>query len=153
METIFNINTLHGSNPDEFGEMLFKKLDNLSPVDLKKKIISCSIELIQNNLIHNNHRAIFKIKFDSDYYYLEITESIKNEVFKNLISDISSINQMGLDEIKRRYIKNITKKNGNTGNGFLYCRLKSSNTISILGQKSDIPEHKNTCISIKFKRS
>ena len=152
MKIIIKINTKQENNPDVFGELLLQKLNFITPLGLKKKIISCSIELIQNNLKHNAESANFIISEHEKHYLIKIKESVKNELYLKLLSKINTINSKSVDSIKEQYQTNLTKDNQNTGNGLIFCRLKSENTISIIGQNSNLSGYTDTIISIKFKK-
>jgi len=78
VDIIFSLHTRLGNNQAEFGSILIRELDFIAQLSLRKKIISCSIELIQNNLKHNSQTAIFEITQDIDYYFIRIKKATTN---------------------------------------------------------------------------
>ncbi len=153
MKIILELNTEHNNIAEEFGIILFQELNIIEPISLRKKILSCSIELIQNNLKHNTKPAIFRFVEHNDYYKADITEALFEESFQKLCASIELINSQSINELKIKYQENLTKDSTNTGNGLILCRLKSSDTINYRVLDSDTKDYKNICISIKFKKS
>lgn len=99
---------------------------------LRKRIVSCAIELIQNNIIHNSGNEIVVKAYESDNHitlntYRKLNDS--NALFlQNKILDINNKNTFQLKELFKQNISNESAAQG-TGNGLILCRLKSDSDI------------------------
>lgn len=99
---------------------------------LRKRIVSCAIELIQNNIIHNSRNEIVVKAYESDSQitlntYRKLNDS--DAIFlRNKILYINSKNTIQLKEIFKQNLNNESATQG-TGNGLILCRLKSDSEI------------------------
>ncbi|MBO4614060.1 MAG: hypothetical protein J5709_02975 [Bacteroidales bacterium] len=99
---------------------------------LRKRIISCAIELIQNNIIHNSRNEIVVKAYESDNQitlntYRKLNDS--NAIF--LQDKILDINNKSIFQLKELFKKNLNNESATqgTGNGLILCRLKSDSEI------------------------
>ena len=99
---------------------------------LRKRIVSCAIELIQNNLIHNSGNGIVVKAYESDnkitlntYRKLSDANAI---ILQNKILDINNKDTFQLKELFKQNLNNESATQG-TGNGLILCRLKSDSEI------------------------
>ncbi len=152
-EIIFELETLSENIANDFANLLITNLSSIYPISLKKKIIACSIELIQNNLIHNNQNASLKILENSYNYYINIIELIDKEHFEKLKQSINRINNSQTNILREKYLLNLSTNKKNTGNGLLFCSLKSKNNIIIENQNFYKSEVTNMSITIKFNKT
>ena len=99
---------------------------------LRKRIVSCAIELIQNNIIHNSGNEIVVKAYESDSQitlnsYRKLNDS--DAIFlRNKILDINNKNTIQLKELFKQNLNNESATQG-TGNGLILCRLKSDSEI------------------------
>ena len=99
---------------------------------LRKRIVSCAIELIQNNIIHNSGNEIVVKAYESDNQitlntYRKLNDS--DAIFlRNKILDINNKNTIKLKELFKQNLDNESATQG-TGNGLILCRLKSDSDI------------------------
>lgn len=149
---IYKLKIWNQESRDNFASSLIENLDSINPTGLRKKIINCSIELIQNNIKHNTHFSELSICEDKDFYTINITEQIEIKNYLKIKSKIDKINQFTLDGLQDIFKNNLTKNAKNTGNGLIFCRLKSANPISIKNLKSD-KNLNDIKISLKFNKS
>lgn len=99
---------------------------------LRKRIISCAIELLQNNTIHNHGNGIDISVIESDgRIKLKTARKLDRECGKFLIDKIQEINNISTDNLKELFKKNLSSENleQGTGNGLILCRLKSDTAI------------------------
>lgn len=130
---LFELEVSKEKNSDSFIEQIDAKLSNLKK-QLKKRIIGCCIELIQNNLKHNSSVANLLIIKDSDTIKVKISQDLNETESNRIIKIIDSINDKSEQELKDIYQSNIKKNNFdklNTGNGLIYCRIKSKKSIEV----------------------
>ena len=99
---------------------------------LRKRIVSCAIELIQNNIIHNSGNEIVVKAYESDnqitlntYRKLSDANAI---ILQNKILDINNKDIFQLKELFKQNLNNESATQG-TGNGLILCRLKSDSEI------------------------
>ena len=99
---------------------------------LRKRIVSCAIELIQNNIIHNSGNEILVNAYESDnqitlntYRKLSDANAI---ILQNKILDINNKSIFQLKELFKQNLNNESATQG-TGNGLILCRLKSDSEI------------------------
>ena len=99
---------------------------------LRKRIVSCAIELIQNNIIHNGGSEIVVKAYESDnqitlntYRKLNHSSTI---ILQNKILDINNKSIIQLKELFKQNLNNESATQG-TGNGLILCRLKSDSEI------------------------
>ena len=107
-------------NRDNYANTLENSLSGLD-IKVRKRIIICCIELIQNNLKYNQAENI----------NIEISRQ-GNKLTVNTFRKMSpSINERETSEWQVKYQNNICKEisSESTGNGLIICKLKSSNDI------------------------
>ena len=112
-------------------ETLESKLQEIDKT-LRKRIISCAIELLQNNTIHNKGNGIDISVIESDgRIKLKTARKLDRECGKFLIDKIQEINNISTDNLKELFKKNLSSENleQGTGNGLILCRLKSDTDI------------------------
>lgn len=103
-------------------------------LDSGKKIVICSTELIQNNIIHNNSSpSIIEISSNYNSTIIEYSQTVIAEQFLKISSLIDTINNNDLITIKDKIKNNIMNDSNNSscGNGLMICRLKSGNIINV----------------------
>ncbi|PLX06605.1 MAG: hypothetical protein C0596_14890 [Marinilabiliales bacterium] len=99
---------------------------------MRKKIVVCSIELIQNNLKHNpEYTAKLSITENINEYVISIKETINKSKLENLKNKINEINKTEIDQLNQIYNQNLENNQINTGNGLVLCKLKSTKNIYI----------------------
>ena len=139
-QIIIELEVSINENSDAYLDILESKLSNLK-LSIKKRIIGCTIELIQNAFIHNNSDASLIITENEKEYRLSISQFLKDEEFTNLDSKIKLINAYSETELKEKYLSNIKKTTDNntthTGNGLIFCRLKSRNQIKFIAENTN----------------
>ena len=130
-KTILSLHFSAGSDCENIVETLESKLQEIDK-PLRKRIISCAIELLQNNTIHNKGNGI-------DISIIEMGNCIrlntarkldeKSAIFIN--NKIQEINNISIDNLKELFKKNLSAENleQGTGNGLILCRLKSDTAI------------------------
>lgn len=99
---------------------------------LRKRIISCAIELLQNNTIHNHGNGIDISVTETDNCIKLNTARKLDEKSANFINNkIQEINNISIANLKELFKKNLSAENltQGTGNGFILCRLKSDSDI------------------------
>lgn len=99
---------------------------------LRKRIVSCAIELIQNNIIHNSGNEIVVNAYESDNQitlntYRKLSDA-STSILQNKILDINNKSTFQLKELFKHNINNESTIQG-TGNGLILCRLKSDSEI------------------------
>ena len=99
---------------------------------LRKRIVSCAIELIQNNIIHNSGNEIVVKAYESDNYitlntYRKLNDS-NAKILSNKIVDTNEKSTTKLKELFKQNLNNESATQG-TGNGLILCRLKSDSEI------------------------
>ena len=99
---------------------------------LRKRIVSCTIELIQNNIIHNNGTEIVVKAYESnDQITLNTYRKLNHSstiILHNKILDINNKSIIQLKELFKQNLNNESATQG-TGNGLILCRLKSDSDI------------------------
>lgn len=99
---------------------------------LRKRIVSCTIELIQNNIIHNNGTEIVVKAYESnDQITLNTYRKLNDSnalILRNKILDINNKSIIQLKELFKQNLNNESATQG-TGNGLILCRLKSDSDI------------------------
>jgi hypothetical protein len=132
----------------DFHIKIEEKIKNL-PLPLRKRIIACSTELIQNNFIHNNNMPMnFQIAATSKNILIRCLYHQANKKLIQLTDIIENINSFSFLKLKELYLNNLTSNtNGDTtGNGLIICKLKSKNNINIF-----IDKHENNfLLELKF---
>lgn len=99
-----------------------------------KKILICSTELIQNNIIHNNlSPSKIEISTNYDTTIIEYSQIAVAENYFKIKSLIDTINNISILSIKEKIRNNIIKENreSSCGNGLMICRYKSGNNINV----------------------
>lgn len=99
-----------------------------------KKILICSTELIQNNIIHNNlSPSKIEISTNYDTTIIEYSQIAVAENYFKINSLIDTINNISILSIKEKIRNNIIKENreSSCGNGLMICRYKSGNNINV----------------------
>lgn len=155
MTDCINILSLNLNNKEDYSDfniILQEKLMALGIRNLKKILIS-AVELIQNNLIHNDNLKLeLKIYRDNNYIFVETQQYLIPEICTQVINKISKINTQSISELKEIYqqnIKNTDNISQNAGNGFIICKLKSENNIDI--KVIDENNRKKLLIKLKYK--
>ena len=138
-ENIFFVKLSFPLNKDNFHIIIEDLLKNQSYLDKKmqKNILICLIELIQNIFKHNIlfkdnifNQIDIECKLVKNKPIVKISQIINQEQLLNLTNIINKINNISLEEIKGKYIKNLENNDSeNLGNGLLLCKLKSQNNI------------------------
>ena len=128
--------TCEFKNQEDYIDFNLKIESGLKDLNKKqlKKILICSTELIQNNIIHNfSSPSIFEISKNNNSIIIEYSQIIDEVQFLKLDALINTINNIDLISIKDKIKNNITNnlKNVSCGNGLMTCRLKSENTINV----------------------
>ncbi len=125
---------MHISAKNDY-ENIVETLDSqLQKIDktLRKRIISCAIELLQNNTIHNKGNGIVISIIENDVCIKLNTARKLDEKSANFINNkIQDINNISADNLKELFKKNLSAENltQGTGNGLILCRLKSDTAI------------------------
>lgn len=125
---------MHISAKNDY-ENIVETLDSqLQKIDktLRKRIISCAIELLQNNTIHNKGNGIDISIIENDVCIKLNTARKLDEKSANFINNkIQDINNISADNLKELFKKNLSAENltQGTGNGLILCRLKSDTAI------------------------
>ena len=99
---------------------------------LRKRIISCAIELLQNNIIHNKGNGIeISVAETDDCIKFNTTRKLDEKSATFLSNKIQEINNISIDNLKELFKKNLSAENlsQGTGNGLILCRLKSDSDI------------------------
>ena len=130
-KTILSLHFSAGSDCENIVETLESQLQEIDK-PLRKRIISCAIELLQNNSIHNNSNGIDISVTESDHCIkLNTARKLdeKSAIFLN--GKIQGINNISADNLKELFKKNLSAENltQGTGNGLILCRLKSDTDI------------------------
>ena len=142
------LNFTNKEDYNNFNIILEEKLKNLNILNYKK-ILICSIELIQNNFIHNNNNKLkLTIYRSSNNIFIETEQYFTQEIANKIINKISKINSKTMSELKEMYQKNVITPNlsQSVGNGFITCKLKSKNNI-----ETQIAKENNQKMIIKLK--
>jgi hypothetical protein len=122
--------------PDDYRDfnLEIESLIKIHKLTSGKKIVICSTELIQNNIIHNNSSpSIIEISTNYNSTIIEYSQTVNEEQFLKINSLINTINNKDLITIKDLIKTNIMNdsKNSSCGNGLMICRLKSENIINV----------------------
>lgn len=99
---------------------------------LRKRIVSCAIELIQNNIIHNSGNEIVVKAYESDNYItLNTYRKLNDSNAKTLSNKIIDTNENSIIKLKELFKYNLNNGSATqgTGNGLILCRLKSDSEI------------------------
>lgn len=107
---------------------------------IAKRIVLCSIELIQNNIIHNNKSSEILISETENTINLKLSQTIFIDDAQKILKIINSINKLNTDELKNIYRTNLAGDKKTTGNGLISCRIKSDNIIEFNITKSHLCE-------------
>ena len=130
-KTILSLHISAGSECENIVETLESKLQEIDK-PLRKRIISCAIELLQNNTIHNKGNGIdISVIETNDCIKLKTAwklDEISTNYLNNKIQEINNISRVNLKEL---FKKNLSSENlgQGTGNGLILCRLKSDSDI------------------------
>ena len=131
---ILEIDFITNRDYDLFFDTINAEISSITNIkkSFLKKLIICSIELIQNNIIYNN-KAVSRLELYSiaDFFILDYIQTTNKLKFQNLANKIDNINKMDFDNIDLKIKENIEKpkfKSG-SGNGLLTCRLKTKNQL------------------------
>ena len=134
MSSTKTILSLHISAESECENIVETLESQLQEIDkpLRKRIISCTIELLQNNTIHNKGNGInISIIKTDDCIKLNTTRKLNEKSAKFLNNKIREINNISTDNLNELFKKNLGAENleQGTGNGLILCRLKSESDI------------------------
>ena len=130
-KTILSLHFSAGSDCENIVETMENKLQEIDK-PLRKRIISCAIELLQNNTIHNHGNGIDISVTESDNCIRLNTARKLDEKSANFLNNkIHEINNISIDNLKELFKKNLSAENliQGTGNGLILCRLKSDSDI------------------------
>ena len=130
-KTILSLHFSAGSDYENIVETLENKLQEIEK-PLQKRIVSCAVELIQNNIIHNSGNEILVRAYESDNQITLNTYRKLNDAntitLQSKILDINNKNTIQLKELFKQNLNNESATQG-TGNGLILCRLKSDSEI------------------------
>lgn len=130
-KTILSLHFSAGSDCENIVETLENKLQGIDK-PLRKRIISCTIELLQNNTIHNHSNGIdISVIESNDCIKLKTARKL-DEISANYLNNkIQEINNISVVNLKVLFKKNLSSENleQGTGNGLILCRLKSDTDI------------------------
>lgn len=114
--------------------ILISTLD-IFPKRLMKKIIICSTEIIQNNILHNtNHKLSLSIHENDSLIITMFDFFVNNDIYNSIKAKIDTINSLSIQKLQTIYKYNLQNTNQiSTGanNGLVLCRLKSNNYIEL----------------------
>lgn len=130
-KTILSLHISAESDCENIVETLENKLQEIDK-PLRKRIISCAIELLQNNTIHNKGNGIeISVTESDDCVKLNTARKLDEKSTKFLNDKIQEINNISIDNLKELFKKNLSAENleQGTGNGLILCRLKSESDI------------------------
>ena len=130
-KTILSLHFSAESDCDNIVETLENQLQEIDK-PLRKKIISCTIELLQNNTIHNKGNGIDISVTETDgCIRLNTTRKLDEKSAIFLSNKIQEINNISTDNLKELFKRNLSAENlsQGTGNGLILCRLKSDTDI------------------------
>ena len=130
-KTILSLHISAGNDCENIVETLESKLQEIDK-PLRKRIISCAIELLQNNTIHNHSNGIDISVIESDGCIKLKTARKLDEISASYLNNkIQEINNISTDNLKELFKKNLNTENleQGTGNGLILCRLKSDTAI------------------------
>lgn len=130
-KTILSLHFSAGSDCENIVETLENKLQEIDK-PLRKRIISCAIELLQNNTIHNKGNGIeISVTESNDCIKLKTARKLDIKSINFLNYKIQEINNISIDNLKELFKKNLSAENleQGTGNGLILCRLKSDSDI------------------------
>lgn len=130
-KTILSLHFSAGSDCKNIVETLESQLQEIDK-PLRKRIISCAIELLQNNSIHNNSNEIDISVTETDANIkLNTARKLDEKCAKFLNNKIQEINNISIGNLKELFKKNLSAENltQGTGNGLILCRLKSDTAI------------------------
>ncbi len=130
-KTILSLHISAGSDCENIVETLESKLQEIDK-PLRKRIISCAIELLQNNTIHNQGNGIdISVAEMNDKIKLNTARKLDLKSVKLLNNKIQEINNISTCNLKELFKKNLSAENltQGTGNGLILCRLKSDTDI------------------------
>lgn len=133
-KTILSLNFPAGGDYENIVENMDNKLNGIDK-PLRKRIISCAIELLQNNTIHNNGNEIHISVIESnDFIKLRTSRKLDGTNSLCLNYKIKEINNISIDDLKKTFKQNISNENmeQGTGNGLILCRLKSDSDIETI---------------------
>ncbi len=141
-KTILSLHFSAGSDSENIVEDLESQLQEIDK-PLRKRIISCAIELLQNNTIHNHGNGIDISVAESDNRIkLDTARKLDEKSAKFINNKIQEINNISIDNLKELFKKNLSVENleQGTGNGLILCRLKSDSDIEtkFLGETFEI---------------
>ena len=130
-KTILYLHISAENDCENIVETLESKLQEIDK-PLRKRIISCAIELLQNNSIHNKSNGIdISVIETNDCIKLKTArelDEISANYLNNKIQEISNISIVNLKELFKRNLSSENLEQG-TGNGLILCRLKSDAAI------------------------
>ncbi len=113
----------------DFISLLSEYLTSLK-TKLKKRIILSVLELVQNKIIYNNkNAATIQVIETYSYYIVKIRQYMETTMVENLINQLKNTNNIETSDLKGVYQENLLKALPTTGNGHIFCRIKSENPI------------------------
>lgn len=129
--TILSLCVSESKNRENFTDIIDESLSQLDKT-IRRRIVSCAIELIQNNLKYNTSEDIIvELTEEDGTYLLNTSRNLDQETCNMLIEKIEEINSTEHETLKRRFLSNLDKDDtaSSTGNGLILCRLKSDDVI------------------------
>lgn len=130
-KTILSLHFSAGSDCENIVETLESQLQKIDK-PLRKRIISCAIELLQNNTIHNKGNIIdISVSETDNCIRLNTARKLDEKSANFLNNKIQEINNIDTNNLKELFKKNLSSENleQGTGNGLILCRLKSDSDI------------------------
>ena len=125
----FHYETEQNTNAGDFVVLLSEHLLGVKTKN-RKRIVSCALELLQNNLIHNEeNKAVIQVIETAFNYIVKIQQYMDNQIIENLIAQFTNINSIEAGDLRLLYQQNFSNSLATTGNGHVFCRIKSENTI------------------------
>ncbi len=124
------------------------------PINLRKKLLFCITELIQNNYIHNRgNKSEIMVYRTNKQVIIESKQEVSKDNYLKIEKQVQQINNMDISALEELKINNIKesseKKQVSPGNGLLTCRIKSGNLISININSNTNPEKTGISIFVK----
>lgn len=130
-----NIDFFFPENLDNYTDLLNRGIE-YCPESIRKKILICSTEIIQNNIIHNeniNNNSYFSINFQriNQKFLSTYTHLLSKKSAITILEKIDFINSKTIEELQTIYQLNLINPslNNSVGNGLITCKLKSKNNI------------------------
>lgn len=110
-----------------------KSINNI-PKTIRKKLIFCLIELVQNAIVHKNKSKISVIISKGKSFVLQVANISSKENAIITKHHFEQINKHNLKILKEIYNNNLKKESNNksVGNGLILCLIKSEKKIELI---------------------